>query len=178
MLIKNLLPGELVNGSIGQVVDFLTAGEAVNGNTDIGFVDPTNEMRDDAAGGPNRDIPLHILQSPHIWPVVHWAVGRKMMMVPVAFTIENVHGDVEAARGQVSHSMTLPIEDLGLMCSRGTTHPGMGHKYPQIPRSNASTSTNQPRTDIREGPGLRWALSGDIPGHTPGSQFRSSEVHQ
>jgi len=41
------------------------------------------------------------VESSHLWPVVHWASGRRMMMVPVEFTIENVHGDVEATRGQV-----------------------------------------------------------------------------
>lgn len=100
--LQNLIQGELVNGTIGQVVDFLTAREAVNGNTDIGFVEPTNEMLDDAARrSGRRDIPLHILQSPHPWPVVHWASGRRMMVVPVEFTVENVHGEVEATRGQV-----------------------------------------------------------------------------
>jgi len=99
----------LVNGSIGQVVDFLTAREAINGNTDIGFIDPTNEMRDDAARRPLReaDIPRHILHSSHLWPVVYWASGRRMMMVPVEFTVENVHGDVEATRGQVSDFSTV-----------------------------------------------------------------------
>lgn len=104
MASQNLIHGELVNGSIGQVVDFLTAREAVNGNTDIGFLDPNNEMRNDAAGRRNREqsIPRHVLDSSHLWPVVLWASGRKMMMVPVEFTTENVHGDVEAIRGQVT----------------------------------------------------------------------------
>ena len=98
----------MVNGSIGRVVDFLTAREAVNGNTDIGFVDPTNEMRDDAARWSvgEADLPRHILYSSHLWPVVHWASGRRMMMVPVEFTVENVHGEVEATRGQVSDFST------------------------------------------------------------------------
>ena len=52
---------------------------------------------------PDREvgIPRHILDSSHLWPVVHWASGRRMMMVPVDFTAENVHGEVEATRGQV-----------------------------------------------------------------------------
>ena len=101
--LQNLIQGELVNGTIGQVVDFFTAREAINGNTDIGFVDPTNEMVNDAArrSGRRADIPLHILGSSHPWPVVRWASGRRMMMVPVEFTVENVHGEVEATRGQV-----------------------------------------------------------------------------
>lgn len=80
----------------------MTARDAVNGNTDIGFIDPNDEMRgiarrpDSGAG-----VPRHILDSSHHWPVVLWASGRRMMMVPVDFTIENVHGDVEATRGQV-----------------------------------------------------------------------------
>lgn len=92
----------MVNGSIGKVVDFLTAREAVNGNTDIGFLDPDNEMRNDAARRRNREIPQHIMDSAHLWPVVQWTSGRKMMMVPVEFKTENVHGDVEATRGQVT----------------------------------------------------------------------------
>lgn len=100
---QNLIQGELVNGSTGRVVDFLTAREAINGNTDIGFIDPTNEMRDGAMRAPRRDIPRNVLESPQSWPVVHWTSGRTMMMVPLEFTSENVHGEVEATRGQVSH---------------------------------------------------------------------------
>ena len=93
----------MVNGSIGRVVEFLTTREAINGNTDIGFLDPTSEMRNDAARRTPRegDIPRHLLESTHSWPVVHWDSGRRMMMVPVEFTVENVHGEVEATRGQV-----------------------------------------------------------------------------
>lgn len=99
----------MVNGSVGQVVDFLTARDAVNGNTDIGFIDPNNDMRDDAARMRNARgvIPPHILESLHLWPVVRWASGRKMMMVPVEFTVENVHGEVEARRGQVTGFPTV-----------------------------------------------------------------------
>lgn len=101
---QNLIQGELVNGSIGRVVDFLTAREAINGNTDIGFIDPTNEMQDGALRAPSsRDLPRHVLESSQPWPVVHWTSGRTMMMVPVEFTSENVHGEIEATRGQVSH---------------------------------------------------------------------------
>ena len=66
-------------------------------------------MRDDAARRPlqEADIPSHILHSSHLWPVVHWTSGRTMMMVPVEFTMENVHGEVEAARGQVSGLTTV-----------------------------------------------------------------------
>lgn len=103
----------MVNGSIGQVIDFSTAREAINGNTDIGLIDPTNEMRADAARVYNResDIPRHMLDSSHLWPVVRWASGREMMMVPVEFTVENVHGEVEATRGQVTDfSMVILIQ--------------------------------------------------------------------
>ena len=96
----------MVNGTIGQVVEFLTAREAVNGNTDIGFIDPNDEMRDDAARR-RANVPRHVLDSSHLWPVVLWASGRKMMMVPVEFTVENVHGEVEATRGQVINFSTV-----------------------------------------------------------------------
>jgi hypothetical protein len=90
-------------------VDFLSARDAINGNTDIGFIDPTGEMRDDAIrrGG---DIPRRILESPNLWPVVQWASGRKMMMVPVEFTTENVHGEVEATRGQVGYFLWTSLQ--------------------------------------------------------------------
>lgn len=85
------------------MVDFLTAREAINGSTDIGFVDPAIEMSNDAARRPISEAspPQHLVDSQHLWPVVHWATGRRMMMVPVEFTVENVHGDIEATRGQV-----------------------------------------------------------------------------
>lgn len=94
----------MVNGTLGKVVDFLTGYEAVNGNTDIGLVDPTHEVEADTRKiGDNKNVPSHILESSSPWPVVEWASGRKMMMVPVQFTIENVHGEVEATRGQVGN---------------------------------------------------------------------------
>jgi len=101
-------------------------------------------MRDDAARRAPREgnIPSHLLHSTHLWPVVHWDSGRTMMIIPVEFTVENVHGEVEATRGQVRLFSGAPSIGLNMRYPQGTAYLGVGNKYPQVPRSNATARTD------------------------------------
>jgi hypothetical protein len=83
---QNLIPGELVNGSVGQVVRFCTPTEALKEHTEIAKVEGTGGVM------PPKDL---------IWPVVRFIGGREMMCIPQEFTINNPNGGMEARREQV-----------------------------------------------------------------------------
>ncbi|KAL4068373.1 ATP-dependent DNA helicase PIF1 [Scleroderma yunnanense] len=91
MLIKNLVQGHLVNGSVGQVVGFSTPQEASRNSTDIG----TEEgMKGNKAEAMTR-------YSDAKWPVVRFTNGRELLCVPADFTVNNAIGEMEARRRQV-----------------------------------------------------------------------------
>lgn len=88
MLIKNLIPGELVNGSVGQVVRFCTSAEAIKESTET--------VKPDGIGGAKSAPP-----SDRVWPVVRFIRGREMMCIPQDFTVNNADGGMEARRVQL-----------------------------------------------------------------------------
>jgi len=77
MLIKNLVQGQLVNGSLGKVVDFKPLD--------------SNDGQDRSAYIPPGAT----------WPVVMFTNGMKMTIAPEDFTVNNAMGEVEARRSQV-----------------------------------------------------------------------------
>lgn len=85
---QNLLPGELVNGSVGQVVRFSTPAEATTEHTEIANLEGTG-------------IPLSGPAAQRPWPVVRFISGREIMCIPQQFTVNNVDGGMEACREQV-----------------------------------------------------------------------------
>jgi hypothetical protein len=86
---QNLIPGELVNGSVGQIVRFRTSAEALKEHTEIAKLEGNT--------GPN---PLPA--GDWAWPVVRFISGREMMCTPHDFTVNNADGGMEARREQVS----------------------------------------------------------------------------
>jgi hypothetical protein len=91
-VLQNLIQGELVNGSVGQVVAFSTAHAAQQNHTDIAQVADANItgiIRNRAA------------LTDRIWPVVRFTNGRIMLILPVEFTVNNAQGEREASREQV-----------------------------------------------------------------------------
>jgi len=88
MLVKNLIPGELVNGSVGQIVRFRTSAEALKEHTEIAKLEGNT--------GPN---PLPA--GDWAWPVVRFISGREMMCTPHDFTVNNADGGMEARREQL-----------------------------------------------------------------------------
>jgi len=95
MLIKNLIQGKLVNGSVGQVVGFSTSHEALNNHTEIAQVDDTKDPQ--AA----QKIVNRAAQNDRVWPVVRFTNGMTMLVVPVEFTVNNAEGATEASREQI-----------------------------------------------------------------------------
>jgi len=92
MLIKNLVQGELVNGSLGQIVGFSSSQEALKNHTEI-------SRTDDLRGQPNNGDP--ITQSDRLWPVVRFTNGRTILCIPAEFTVNNAQGEMEARRDQI-----------------------------------------------------------------------------
>ena len=86
---QNLIPGELVNGSVGQVIKFSTPAHAAKEHTEVAKTEGTRMPPNDT-----------------IWPVVRFICGREMMCVPQEFTVNNADGGMEACRQQVR---SLPL---------------------------------------------------------------------
>lgn len=130
-LCQNLQGGKLVNGSVGKVVDFMTADEAAppassdgmemmfdeDGNwmggapesstkkgtqgdgidiAQAALTDREKQKQQLSAGEmPSRRIP------PGRWPVVEFTSGRKMLLPPMDFELQNADGVMEACRTAV-----------------------------------------------------------------------------
>ncbi|KAJ6501688.1 hypothetical protein C8R47DRAFT_237948 [Mycena vitilis] len=89
MLVKNLVQGRLVNGSVGQVIGFSTSSEAIKQHLEVAKSEETVQPNPDLAGSTRR------------WPVVRFTHGEELVMVPQEFTINNADGGMEASREQV-----------------------------------------------------------------------------
>ncbi|KAF7367214.1 ATP-dependent DNA helicase PIF1 [Mycena sanguinolenta] len=89
MLIKNLAQGRLVNGSLGQVIGFSTAHDAIQRHVPI--ADQENKQ-------PQHNPPPEGAQ---LWPLVRYTNGEEVLMIPQEFTINNADGGMEARRTQV-----------------------------------------------------------------------------
>lgn len=90
---QNLVQGELVNGSVGRVVNFSAPRDARNHGADI--------ARTQLADGSREKIPEQILEIDHPFPVVEFPGGRRTLCIPATFEVMNGEGRVEAARDQV-----------------------------------------------------------------------------
>jgi ATP-dependent DNA helicase PIF1 len=88
MLIRNLLQGVLVNGSVGKVIDFQPEGYASGSPTPDG--QPRRRSR---SASPKPDVPLY--------PVVRFSNGYTKLITPINFEIPNASGGLEALRCQV-----------------------------------------------------------------------------
>jgi hypothetical protein len=103
--LQNLIQGELVNGSVGQVIAFSTSSEAQKNHTDIAQVDDT---KDPVTA---QRIRSRAAQNERVWPVIRFTNGRVMLIVPVEFTVNNAQGEREASREQVGLiDSTIPIQ--------------------------------------------------------------------
>ncbi|KIJ68800.1 hypothetical protein HYDPIDRAFT_25055, partial [Hydnomerulius pinastri MD-312] len=94
MLIKNIVQGQLVNGSVGQVVGFSTFQEAMQANIEIGIEEGLRGPRLDAARR------AEALPDDARWPVVRFTNGRELLCIPTDFTVYNANGEMEARRRQ------------------------------------------------------------------------------
>lgn len=88
MLIKNIVQGVLVNGSLGKVVDF---------RPEAGYV-----FEDPPEGAPRGSQPTERATGP-LYPVVQFTNGVQRLVVPVTFDMNNAAGEMEASRTQVRY---------------------------------------------------------------------------
>ncbi|KAI6032057.1 hypothetical protein BKA83DRAFT_94608, partial [Pisolithus microcarpus] len=93
-ILENLVQGQLVNGSVGQVIGFRTAQEASQSLTDIGTEEGLKGNKAEALRAVTR-------YNDAKWPVVRFTNGRELLCVPTEFTVNNANGEIEASRWQV-----------------------------------------------------------------------------
>ncbi|KAL7285782.1 hypothetical protein ACG7TL_000891 [Trametes sanguinea] len=120
MLVKNIIQGRLVNGSVGRVIDFLRPREAMAKGIDIALPDSRERSRfdvPDIPGGPRveSEDPTQLSQSEEqrkrkieqilrvnsVWPAVHFQNGCVQLCVPLTFEVVSAEGTIEATREQV-----------------------------------------------------------------------------
>jgi ATP-dependent DNA helicase PIF1 len=108
--------GLLVNGTLGRVIDFMTALEASNQGIRIGAPEITTAEwqngKEAMKGGKTALKPRventprpELMRSSQKWPVVEFAtkIGPlPMCCTPLSFEVNNADGEVEAKRDQVS----------------------------------------------------------------------------
>ncbi|KAG1889337.1 PIF1-like helicase-domain-containing protein [Suillus subluteus] len=92
--LKNMVQGQLVNGSVGQVVRFSTSEEAMRTATPIA-------TEEGLKGGLSTKSELPANYDNSQWPVVRFTCGREILCVPTDFTVDNADGGIEARRRQV-----------------------------------------------------------------------------
>ncbi|KAL4244565.1 ATP-dependent DNA helicase [Abortiporus biennis] len=105
MLIKNLVQGELVNGSVGIVVGFSTCREADRAGTQIAQFDSVEN--DPNEGGLQENIQqltrldrILMRRNEH-YPVVRFQNGWRVLCIPATFEVNNLNSTVAASREQV-----------------------------------------------------------------------------
>ena len=96
MLIKNIIQGVLVNGSVGHVIGFKTPRQARDEKQDIAGIDSDPSV-------PQNQYDREKLEraKEFEWPLVKFANGRELLVIPSDFTVENADGEMEAMRIQV-----------------------------------------------------------------------------
>ena len=97
MLIKNIIQGVLVNGSVGHVIGYKTPRQARDEKQDIAGVDSDPSV-------PQNQYDREKLEraKEFEWPLVKFANGLELLVIPSDFTVENADGEMEAMRIQVS----------------------------------------------------------------------------
>lgn len=88
-----MVQGELVNGSVGQIVKFCSSQEAVRNEMEI--------ATEEGLRGSERDQRQAAARYDGSWPVVRFTNGRELLCVPTDFTVDNASGETEARRRQV-----------------------------------------------------------------------------
>ncbi|KAJ7169512.1 PIF1-like helicase-domain-containing protein [Mycena filopes] len=88
--LKNLVQGQLVNGSLGQIVGFFTSVDAISRHLEVA-----------REGDEQQPIPPERNGEQQLWPLVRFTNGSELLMVPQEFTINNADGQTEARRDQI-----------------------------------------------------------------------------
>ncbi|KAI0344114.1 hypothetical protein BDW22DRAFT_1299736, partial [Trametopsis cervina] len=101
MLVKNLVQGELVNGSMGRVIGFQTAQEA---HKESGLLFGLPECLNSYDNQKPQSPPNELLEdeAQRAWPVVEFPLsGKTIVCVPNVFEAVSASGTLEATREQV-----------------------------------------------------------------------------
>ncbi|TBU47339.1 PIF1-like helicase-domain-containing protein [Dichomitus squalens] len=102
MLVKNVIQGLLVNGSLGRVVGFFKPREAVAMDEQGEGEGSNRSAEQEKAQQEQREQKLKkILATNTVWPAVQFACGPLMLCVPLLFEVNNADGGIEAVREQV-----------------------------------------------------------------------------
>lgn len=118
MLLRNLLQGRLVNGSLGKVVDFITTHEAIERLIDIAELEakPLRSKNGDflptidaGADGVNTEVQYqglltlnkHAFGKHDKFPLVKFTDGTHLLCAPLPFDVQGLKGNCEAQRVQV-----------------------------------------------------------------------------
>ena len=96
---QNVEQGVLVNGSVGKIANFLTCRDAKK----VYNIEMALSPRDKEENPQTRDVRIadHLWTNTTKWPVVEFPNGRKKLIPPHEFTVENVNGTMQALRLQV-----------------------------------------------------------------------------
>ncbi len=127
MIVKNIIQGLLVNGSVGRIVGFYKPREALAMGIEIALPDSRERGGPDVPdipGGPQVEVPQttssqapkssqktaadkreetikQILQMNSVWPAVQFQSGVTQLCVPLTFEVVSAEGTIEAIRHQV-----------------------------------------------------------------------------
>lgn len=107
-LYQNLVQGGLVNGSIGRVVGFYTARDALQRGAHLGIADKgtVHKLASDILKGIEKksdDVSKEVtrlISDPRVWPMVKFR-SRTILCVPAQFEVNSAEGIVQAWRYQV-----------------------------------------------------------------------------
>ncbi|KAF8898488.1 hypothetical protein BD779DRAFT_13905 [Infundibulicybe gibba] len=132
MLVKNLIQGVLVNGSVGKVMRFMRTTEARKTHTPIAGADPLD---------PNKHRP----EDGVLYPLVQFINGNEMLCVPQEFTVDNASGGMEACREQVRALFACVGWNDEVP---GAAYPGMGAERTQVAGADAGTCQGRPTAHL------------------------------
>ena len=94
MLIKNM-DDNLVNGSMGTIVEFCDPVSFVNNNNDDFIEKPSKPV----SSGGDKKVPQVGVGSR--WPVVEFLNKRRMLVQPETWKVELPNGEIQVSRTQV-----------------------------------------------------------------------------
>jgi hypothetical protein len=100
-----MVQGELVNGSVGQVIRLSTSQEAMKNHTEI--------ATEEGLRGSQREArQVTTTYDGSVWPVVRFTNGRELLCIPTDFTVDNAYGEMEARRRQVSRALMRGVHSF------------------------------------------------------------------
>ncbi|KAI0793363.1 PIF1-like helicase-domain-containing protein, partial [Abortiporus biennis] len=101
LVLKNIVQGSLVNGSVGIVIGFCTCREAVQEGTQIAQVDNHKNKEKQVETKKEPTIPEEFMRANRVWPKVRFQNGSTLLCIPSTFEVNNSDSSIAALRQQV-----------------------------------------------------------------------------